>query len=140
MEASVKRLLSLVVVLKAVLGFAPGARADDDSSTHYYLSLGDSLAAGTERGGDRGDYPEQLFAMLRKADPKLELVRLGCGGESTTSMRFGSQLPTIVVSCGTPRYYKNYLYPMRTQLAAAVSFLEAHKGKVALVTIDIGAK
>jgi len=54
-------------------------------------------------------------------------------------MRFGSQLPSVVLSCGTPRYYKHVLYPKGTQLAEAVSFLEAHKGKVALVTIDIGA-
>ena len=133
-----KRLLPLVAAL-ATLVFAAGARADADSATHYYLSLGNSLAAGSERGGDDNDYPEQLFAKLRQADPKLELVRLGCGGESTASMRFGSQPPPVVLSCGTPRYYKNYLFSKGTQLAEAVSFLEAHKGKVALVTIDVGA-
>jgi lysophospholipase L1-like esterase len=53
-------------------------------------------------------------------------------------MRFGSQDSTVVGSCGTPRYYK-VLFPKGTQLAEAVSFLQAHKGKVALVTIDIGA-
>jgi lysophospholipase L1-like esterase len=52
-------------------------------------------------------------------------------------MRFGSQFPTIVLSCATPRGYKD-LYPKGTQLAEAVSYLQAHKGKVALVTIDIG--
>jgi lysophospholipase L1-like esterase len=72
-------------------------------------------------------------------DPKLELVKLGCPGESTTSMRFGSQPPTSVVSCGTPSYYKNVLYPKGTQLDEAVGFLRAHKDNVALVTIDIGA-
>jgi lysophospholipase L1-like esterase len=132
------RLLFFVAVLAALV-FASGARADADSATHYYLSLGDSLAAGSWRGGDLDDYPEQLFAELRQTDPKLELDRLGCGGESTTSMRFGSQLPSVVLSCGTPRDYKNFLFSKRTQLAEAVSFLEAHKGKVALVTIDIGA-
>jgi len=42
-------------------------------------------------------------------------------------MRFGSQDPTVVLSCGTPRYYKTVLYPKGTQLAEAVSFLQAHK-------------
>ena len=41
-----KRLLALAVVVTAVLGFAAGAQADADSATHYYVSLGDSLAAG----------------------------------------------------------------------------------------------
>lgn len=72
------------------------------------------------------------------ADPKLELIKLGCGGESTASMRFGSQLPTTVFGCATPRGYKE-LYPKGTQLAEAISFLQAHRDKVALVTIAIGA-
>ena len=42
-------------------------------------------------------------------------------------------------AAGRPRYYKNVLYPKGTQLAEAVSFLQAHKRKVALVTINIGA-
>jgi hypothetical protein len=133
-----KRLLTFVV-LTAPLVFTSSAGADADSATHYYLSLGDSLASGPERGGDGNDYPEQLFAMLRASDPKLELERLGCGGESSDSMRFGSRLPSVVLSCGSPRYYKNFLFSKGTQLAEAVSFVEAHKGKVALVTIDFGA-
>lgn len=104
------------------------------------VSLGNSLAASFQpNGDDTHGYAEQLYASLVAADPKLELVKLGCGGESTVSMRFGSQDPTVVLSCGTPRYYKHVLYPKGTQLAEAVSFLQAHKDKVALVTIDIGA-
>src|SRR5215217_7536745 len=134
-----KRVLSFVAVL-AVLVFATGARADADSATHYYLALGDSLAASVQPNGDFSHgYAEQLYGSLLGRDPKLELVKLGCGGESTSSMRFGSQLPDAVLSCGAPRDY-NFLYPKGTQLAEAVSFLKAHKGKVALITIDIGAK
>src|SRR4029453_8501002 len=133
-----KRLLTFVVLIAALV-FTASAGADADSATHYYLSLGDSLASGEERGGDSNDYPEQLFTALREIDSKLELERLGCGGESSDSMRFGSRLPTVVLSCGSPRYYKNFLFSKGTQLAEAVSFLEAHKGKVSLVTIDIGA-
>jgi lysophospholipase L1-like esterase len=135
--------LSVVAVLCAVVAapaatLTPAARADD-SPTTYDVSLGDSLAQGFQPNGDvtRG-YAEQLYGLLVADRPKLRLVKLGCGGESTVSMRFGSQDPTVVGSCGPPRYYK-VLYPRGTQLAEAVSFLEAHKGKVALVTIDIGA-
>ncbi len=132
-------LCAVVATLLAALT-AGAARADADSATHYYLSLGDSLAASFQPSGDfTHGYAEQLYATLAADDLKLELVKFGCGGESTASMRFGSQLPSVVLSCGTPRYYKHVLYPKGTQLAEAVSFLEAHKGKVALVTIDLGA-
>jgi lysophospholipase L1-like esterase len=138
-----KRLLSLVAAL-ATLVFVAGARADVDSATHYYLSLGDSLAAGSNAAGDGAafsnlGYADQLHASLVEDDPKLELVKLGCGGESAASMRYGSQPSSVVLSCGSSRYYKNVLYPKGTQLGEAVNFLEAHKAKVALITIDIGA-
>jgi lysophospholipase L1-like esterase len=138
--------LALVIALAAAFLFAlaPPALADspapsDSSAIHYYVSLGDSLAASFQPNGDfeRG-YAEQSYAHLEANDPKLELVTLGCGGESTSSMRFGSQPPGVVLSCGGPRFYKS-LYPKGTQVAQAVGFLKAHKSKVALVTIDIGA-
>jgi lysophospholipase L1-like esterase len=97
--------------------------------TSYYLSLGDSLArgfqpdrAGTSVPTDQG-YPDQLYAMLRPGDPGLRLVKLGCGGETTSTMIHGG-------ICS---------YPGGSQLAAAVRFLRAHPGRVSLLTIDIGA-
>ena len=138
------KLLSILAAVAASLVCAVGARADDGSATRYYVSLGDSLAAGTNATGvgipyTGMGYADQLQAVLAVQDPKLKLVKLGCPGESSVSMRFGSQPSTTVLSCGSPDYYKNVLYPRGTQLAEAVSFLRAHKGKVALVTIDIGA-
>ena len=97
--------------------------------TSYYLSLGDSLARGVQpdKAGasvptDQG-YPDQLYAMLHPGDPGLRLVKLGCAGETTTTMIHGG-------ICS---------YPGGSQLAAAVRFLRAHPGRVSLVTIDIGA-
>ena len=69
-------------------------------------------------------------------NPKQKLVKFGCSSESTVSMRFGSQDPATVLSCGSPDYRR--LFPTGTQLAQAVNSC-AHRGKVALVTIDIGA-
>lgn len=133
-----KRLFALVTLVVVVAAPQSVAAAPDHSTT-YYLSLGDSLAESFQPNGDlTNGYAEQLHAALVIDNPKLELVKLGCGGESTASMRFGSQLPTVVISCGTPRNY-DALFPKGTQLAEAVSFLRAHKGKVRLVTIDIGA-
>jgi lysophospholipase L1-like esterase len=100
---------------------APGPR--------YYLSLGDSLARGVQpdsSGVSRataGGYPDRLYAVLRRGDPGLRLVKLGCSGETSYTMIRG----------GICRYAAG------SQLAAARSFLRAHRRAVSLVTIDIGA-
>src|SRR5262249_42208485 len=117
---------AVFVAALAALIMTPAARAGD--GVRYYLALGDSLAGGTNatRVGvaftDMG-YADQLQAVLAVQDPKLKLVKLGCPGESSVSMRFGSQPSTTVLSCGSADYYKNVLYPRGTQLAEAVSFL-----------------
>jgi lysophospholipase L1-like esterase len=95
----------------------------------YYLSLGDSLsqgvqpdAAGINLPTSHG-YADQLYALLRRSQPWLRLVKLGCSGETTTTMIHGGRCR----------------YPAGSQLAAAVDFLRAHRGQVSLITIDIGA-
>src|SRR5258708_373949 len=98
------------------------------AGTSFYLSLGDSLAQGvqpTTAGNDistsRG-YPDLLAARLRRRLPHLRLVKLGCAGETTVTMIRGG-------ICS---------YPAGSQLPQAVKVLRAHRGRTALVTIDIG--
>ena len=130
--------LVALLALSALLAAAPATRADNGTS--YYVSLGDSFAAGSQPAivadNDQTDqgYADQLAAMLRPGDPKLRLVKLGCGGESTTSMING---PSPAWPSCDPRVYKSR-YPHGTQLAEALSFVHAHQGHVAFVTIDIG--
>jgi lysophospholipase L1-like esterase len=123
---------AVVVALVATSGPAGPARPEHRRSrpvTSYYLALGDSLSRGFQPNPaghsvptDQG-YPDQLYAMLHPGRPGLRLVKLGCGGETTTTMIHGG-------ICS---------YPGGSQLAAAVRFLRAHPGRVSLVTIDIGA-
>ena len=95
----------------------------------YYLALGDSLAQGVQPNASgvsvmtRDGYPDQVYAVLRPSRPRLRLVKLGCPGETTTSM----------INGGICRYRGG------SQLAAAADFLQAHRGRVLLVTLDIGA-
>jgi lysophospholipase L1-like esterase len=106
-----------------------GRTSGPDTGTSYYLALGDSLSQGIQPGPAGADektrrgYPDQLLAVLRQKTPGLRLVKLGCSGETTTTMMHGG-------ICS---------YPQGSQLAAAVSFLRAHPGQVSLITIDIGA-
>jgi lysophospholipase L1-like esterase len=106
---------------------APAAKPATAPS--YYLALGDSLsqgvqpdAAGTSVETQQG-YPDLVYTTLRASHPTLRLVRLGCPGETTATMMHGG-------ICH---------YPAGSQLAAATTFLRAHRGHVYLVTIDIGA-
>ena len=125
------------------IGMVSRVNADDTNGARYYVSLGDSYSVGVQPIGqpplfetDQG-YAHQLYRLLHENDPRLDLVKLGCGGESTRSMRFGSVDPSEGFSCGPPGFYL-HRYPHRTQLAEAVAFLHAHRNHLSLVTIDIG--
>lgn len=105
------------------------ATSDSHLPASYYLALGDSLsqgvqpnAAGVSVKTGQG-YPDQVYAALRPSHPALQLVKLGCPGETTGTMIHG----------GICRY------PEGSQLAAATAFLRAHRGHMFLITIDIGA-
>jgi lysophospholipase L1-like esterase len=98
------------------------------TGTSYYLSLGDSLSQGvqpTPTGENvptsRG-YPDRLAAMVRAELPHLRVVKLGCSGETTATMMHGG-------ICS---------YPAGSQLNQAIRFLRSHRGRTALITIDIG--
>jgi lysophospholipase L1-like esterase len=106
----------------------------------YYVALGDSLAQGVQPATNplppgvtlgqsietNAGYANDLEKHYQRAfGRRLTLVKLGCPGETTTSMLTGTGSP-----CS---------YPQGSQLAAAVAFIAAHRSQIALITIDIGA-
>ncbi len=115
------RFVSLFILL-TLWGTAPVRGA---SGPTYYLALGDSLAQGVQWSAS-GDvlttqgYVDDLYVQFKKNIPGLAVEKLGCPGETTTSMIHGGICPDYA-----------------SQLEAAVSFLETHQ--VAFVTLDIGA-
>ena len=128
-----RRALAIVIATLATLGVlvtpaAASAKPDPSAgrATSWYLALGDSLAAGYQPGvgDDRdGGYVGGVLDALQDSAPKAKLSNLSCSGATTTSM------------LGTDRC----AYEQGSQVDAAVQFLRAHKTKVDLVTIDIGA-
>ena len=92
-----------------------------------YLALGDSLARGVQPLPNgtlvetNQGYVDDLYGALRITHPFLQLAKLGCSGETTTTMLNGAG------PC---------FYPAGSQLAQAVAFIQTHK--VALITISIG--
>lgn len=126
--------LTTVASTQAVAAAATPAGATPD----YYLALGDSLSVGLQpvgQGGasvetDRG-YSDDLYKQLQAKDRNLVLVKLGCSGETTTSMLHGHTALTL----GACADYQGD----HSQVDAAVAFLQAHRGHVKYVTNDIGA-
>ena len=100
----------------------------------YYLSLGDSLAQGYQPiGGPQSGsgvvgynqgYADQLFKLARHDSwDHLQLVKLGCGGETTATLIANSRCE----------------YDAGSQLDEAVRFLDEHEGEMAFITVNIGA-
>ncbi len=126
-----RRVLPALALAAAATAAVAGCSASHPAPrppASYYLSLGDSLSQGVQPN-PAGDsvptpqgYADQLYAALRRQKPGLRLVKLGCPGETTGTMITGG-------ICS---------YPGGSQLAAAVTFLRAHQGRVWLITIDIG--
>jgi lysophospholipase L1-like esterase len=135
--------LAAVVTVGGTTLLAGPATADDPASPdattttevvttgatpHYYVALGDSLSRGYMPGpGDTDQgYPDLVYQQLVARDPSLQLVKLGCSGETTQTMIDGGKC--------TDRY------PAGTsQLAVAEQFLRDHPGQVTHLTLDIGA-
>ena len=137
----VRLAILLAVVASLALLAAPQASsfAARKPTARYYLALGDSLAQGMQpdpsgliRNTNQG-YADQLYAIEKLRIPNLKLVKLGCGGETTTSMLTGrGNGDAILLGCTRAG---------GSQLAAAERFLRRHRhrGEVALLTLDIGA-
>src|SRR5262245_441928 len=127
--ARVLALLAAVVLAAGCAASAVRPGSAVGAAARYYVALGDSLARGVQADPagasvpTRDGYPDQLYARLRGADPRLRLVKLGCPGETTASMIGGRHCP----------------YPAGSQLDQAVAFLRGHRGAVQLITLDIGA-
>jgi lysophospholipase L1-like esterase len=128
MRRIVKSLVAAVVVLAPLItADTATATASVHGASTYYLSLGDSLAAGFQPPpvSHGYGYANQLYRAELQEMPNLVLDKLGCPGESTDTMLHGG-LPWCAYSSGT-------------QVAEAEAFLLAHAGQMAFITIDIGA-
>lgn len=120
------QLPDLTTFATTAISFAPASPPPPpppttNSGTRYYLALGDSLATGFGAPSGQG-YVDDLAAHYAATIPGLQVVDLGCAGETTTTFLSGGHCP----------------YEQGSQLAAAEAFLTSHEGQVAFVTIDIG--
>jgi lysophospholipase L1-like esterase len=131
-----RRIVPCVALALALLALPAAASAH--TPTKYYLSLGDSYAQGVQPlGPNQADiatnqgFTDDLYPKVRKLVPGLKLVKLGCGGATTTSLIDGSK------PCKEPLPYAS-TSRSTSQLTYAADFMRKHRGRIALVTISIG--
>lgn len=128
---------ALAVVTGALIALVSPALAEAKQPPKpFYLSLGDSLAAGVQPGADgvaRNTRQGFAYQLARKTGG-VRLVNYGCGFATTGSMIKGNRACLPARDPG----YRN-VSPKTSQLAAAEKFLEARRGKPGFLTIDIGA-
>lgn len=122
-------LLAILLVIAMAGAAGQGGTTSATGAPWYYVALGDSLSIGSQPDGtgramptDEG-YADQLHARLIAGTPNLQLVKLGCGGETTATLREGGRCD----------------YPHGSQLAEAAAFIETNRSSIALITISAGA-
>jgi lysophospholipase L1-like esterase len=137
-----RHLTIAAAIAAAALAMSASAVAPARAATQgsdYYLSLGDSLAAGAQPDAagttvaTSQGFTDQLYAMLSRGDQGLRVQKLGCPGDTTTTMINGG----ICGYTGGSRY--SYTAGTGSQVGAALAFLAAHRGHVPLITIVVGA-
>ena len=139
------RLRSHVVAVVAVLCVAATSMANAGAATGptsprtgYYVSLGDSNAAGDQPTAhawahkDSNGFAYQVVELAPSKGYHLDLLNFGCGGATTTSVLQQVGCPADNPGPDTT------LYPTQTQAAATARFISRHRRHIALISVSIG--
>ena len=127
--------LAALTVLAACATSTTPAGDTSASTTNYYVSIGDSYAAGYQpaHGGVAAGTGKDGFAYRVAArSPGLTLVNFGCAGATSSTLRRQD-------GCAAANLGPNATpYSTQSQLAAATQFIAAHPGHVSLITVVVG--
>jgi lysophospholipase L1-like esterase len=128
-------MLGLFALVTSLFVVAPAVGAAQPA-VQYYVSLGDSYAAGYQPTGPgtghatTNGFAYQVPALAARRGYHLRLANFGCGGATTTSIIDTAGCPLLGPG-GVP-------YPDVSQAAAAEQFLDTHRGHIGLITVSIG--
>ncbi len=137
----------LVAVLMALLALYLAPTAGASNGQRSYLALGDSLAFGYSQAKFNSLFPNENPAayntgyvddfakVLKFLNPRLQVVNDGCPGETTDSFINGPCQYQLLF----PLHHPYSGGPSASQLSDALAYLEAHRGRVSPITLDIGA-
>ena len=141
--ATLRSAVVFLTLLTSTAGIAGQSATRFNPPKQYYLALGDSLAFGLQFDKFNANFPSvpaSLFTtgyvdgfaeMLREIRPGITTVNYGCPTETTVTFIQGGCTYT---AAGFPLHdpYDG------SQLSAALAFLNAHRGKVSPITVNIG--
>ncbi|MCB1215225.1 MAG: SGNH/GDSL hydrolase family protein [Deltaproteobacteria bacterium] len=130
MENNSQKLVLPIWVLFFVFLFATlqSCGGSSNSEVRYYISLGDSLAAGTQADASGANvaseegYTDQIYQSLLATNPDLIHIKLGCPGETTTTMLVGG-------ICS---------YEEGSQLDQAIHEILEKPDQIAFITFNLG--
>jgi lysophospholipase L1-like esterase len=122
----------LIPVAALALALLVPSLAQAKNKPSYYVSLGDSYAAGYQPniGTSRAGFAYQLVGLAKKHGYKLKLVNFGCGGETTVSILKRTKKCAGLGPGGAK-------YAGKTQVAAATKFIKKHRKRIGLITVSI---
>ena len=113
-------------------------RGDLRPVQQWYVSLGDSYAVGYQPTFTTGKYGfvYQTVPLARARGYNFKVAQFGCGGATTESLlgKIGCKIDPAR-PFDVPDFHP---YPTTTQIAAATSFIRAHRGHIGLITVSIG--
>jgi hypothetical protein len=142
MRSTVRSLTPLLLTIVCLVAFpmanAAVANAPPTPRVEYYLSLGDSYAAGNQPVASAWDHKDshgfayQVVDLAKAKGYRFDLLNFGCGGATTTTVL--QQVGCTVDNPGPD----TTSYPTQTQAAAASRFISRHRGQIGLITISIG--
>jgi lysophospholipase L1-like esterase len=126
-----------LVGLTALSALGPAPVGAQSPPGHlYYVSLGDSYAAGYQPTSAKGGHATtngfayQATRLAAARGYHYTLVNFGCGGATTTSILKADGC--LLLGPGAPTY------PTEPQATAAERFIETHRGRIGLITVSIG--
>jgi lysophospholipase L1-like esterase len=140
---SARRTAWLVAVVVCVVLVAAGCGSSSGGTSlaagqQYYVSLGDSYAAGFQPTGPNSahttsnGFAYQIPGFAATKGYHLKLVNFACAGATPGSMLNNPGCPASSRAPGGPSY------DHQTQIAAATAFLRQHAGRIGLITMSIG--
>jgi lysophospholipase L1-like esterase len=127
----------LVIVGSAVTTGRAGA-ASPRAPARYYVSLGDSYAAGYQptrsaaHHRDTAGFAYQVVTLARHHGRRLTLRNFACDGATSATV-------VAQAGCSSPDPGPDDVaYPTQTQAAAAEGFIARQAGQIGLITVSIG--
>ena len=128
----------LCVAATSMVNAGEAAGLTPSTTDNYYVSLGDSYAAGNQPTAsvwahtDTNGFAYQVVKLARAKGYRFDLLNFGCGGATTTSVLHETGCPV-----GNPGP-DTTSYPGQTQAAAANRFISRHRGHIGLISVSIG--